>query len=356
MADETYAAAELATSLRTEPGEHVSKWAGLVDDKEDLRTLVRLEKTLEQPVENTTVGRMILDRAATETVDNAVRGGNVSQMKAATGMTGNSSDEGTFFWEVGRRLKQEGTIGLVFGSPGSGKTAKMLDAGMTWKGRTNGRIFGNVESDILDGTFSSDREMFELMAEYQGQSLALIDEVASSLDGMGSRSKQATEFVNRLRMIRKLDKDHGPYAKRGSALLVAHTRNGTAKDLRRMASFGISVPNKRNRDKAVVLESKDGSDEWDRYESYSGITDTDATYSEHEASSFEITEQETETDEHPTRPDNWGEIQLALNRYMNEDMTRAEALKHPDIEAKDASTVSKWKKKYGHESWTAEIE
>jgi len=358
MADETYAAAELATELRTEPGKHVAKWAGLVDDRDDLKTLIRLDKSLDVPVETTTVGRSILDRAATETVDEAVRGGNVSQMKAATGMNRNNSDEGTFFWEIGRRLMQEGTIGLVFGSPGSGKTAKMLDAGMTWKGRTNGRIFGNLESDILDGEFRSDREMFEQMASFQGKSLALIDEVASSLDGMNTRSKQATEFVNRLRMIRKLDKDHGPYAKRGSALLVAHTRNGTAKDIRRMASFGIEVPNKRNRDKAVLLESKDGSDEWDKKESYSGISDTSANYEEHEASSFEVTDPDTktETEEYPDRPDNWNEIQLALNRYVNEDMTRAEALDHSKIGPNDATTVSKWKQKYAHESWTAEIE
>lgn len=246
----------------------------------------------------------------------------------------------------------------MFGSPGSGKTAKMLDAGMAWKGRTGGRIFGNVSADILDDTFYSDKEMFEKMASFQGQSLVLIDEVAQELDGLGSRSKQATEFVNRLRMIRKLEERHGPYAKRGSALLVAHTRNGTAKDIRRMASFAIEIPNKNRRGSAVVLNSKDGSDEFSRHESYSGISDTDADYKEHQASEFEITAADDDSnsdDEYSDRPDNWKQIQLALNRYVNEDMIRADALNHTQIDASDPSVVSKWKSKYGGESWTPEI-
>jgi len=356
MADETYAAAELASALRDEPGEHVSGWAGLIDDPKDLRTLQRLDRTLDRPVQETALGQEILERAATETVDQAVRAGNVSQMKSATGMTTNQSDEGSFYWEVGRRLADEGTVGLVFGSPGSGKTAKILDSGMAWKGRTNGRIFGNVEADILDGTFYSDREMFERMASFKGQSLALIDEVSQSLDGHGSRNVQAQEFVNRLRMIRKKEKKHGPYAKRGSALLVAHTRNGTAKDIRRMASFAIEVPNKHQRDRAVILDSKDGSDEFSRYESYGGISDTTADYDEHQSSEFDITAGDDSDDsDHPHRPKNWEEIQLALNRHVNEGMTMLDALDHPEIETSSKGTLSKWKKKYKGESWTPEI-
>jgi hypothetical protein len=295
MADETYASAELASALRDDPGEYVHEWAGLIDDRETLEYLIYLDHLWDVPVEETEMGKEIISKAATETIDESVRAGNVSQMKAATGMTSNGSSEGEFFWEVASRLAHEGTIGLVFGSPGSGKTAKMLDVGMAWKGQTNGRIFGNITASVLNDEFYSDQEMFEVMASFKGQSLALIDEVAQELDGMGSRNQQATEFCNRMRMIRKLKEEHGPYAKRGSALLVSHTRNGTAKDIRRMASFAIEVPNKRSPDQVVLLESKDGSDEWTKHDSYSGITDTDAKYDEHQASEFRITEDDDES-------------------------------------------------------------
>jgi len=352
MADETYASAELASALRDDPGEYVREWAGLIDDRETLEYLIYLDHLWDVPVEETEMGRQIISKAATETIDESVRQGNVSQMKAATGMTNNSSNEGEFFWEIASRLAHEGTIGLVFGSPGSGKTAKMLDVGMAWKGRTNGRIFGNITADVLDNEFYSDREMFEVMASFNGQSLGLIDEVAQELDGMGSRNTQATEFCNRMRMIRKREKEHGPFAKRGSALLVAHTRNGTAKDIRRMASFAIEIPNKRNPGQVVLLDSKDGSDEWNRYDSYSGITDTDAEYDEHQASEFEITDDEGQDDEYPHRPDNWEEIRLAMKRHIEDDMTLVDALDHSEIGPSDPSTLSKWKSRYENESWT----
>jgi len=350
MADETYAAAELASKLRNEPGEHVSPYAGLVDNRRDLELLQRLDRHLSVPVEETAAGREILSRAATQTIDESVRNGNVSQMKSATGMTTNESDEGSFFWHIAGRLSNEGTVGLVFGSPGSGKTAKMLDAGMAWKGRTGGRIFGNVSADILDDTFYSDSEMFEKMASFQGQSLVLIDEVAQELDGLGSRSKQATEFVNRLRMIRKLEERHGPYAKRGSALLVAHTRNGTAKDIRRMASFAIEIPNKNRKGSVVVLNSKDGSDEFSRHESYSGISDTDADYKEHQASKFEIISDEQSED---TEVAKWKsdignrdvyQVKLVHTLYHVHDWTQTEIADSSETKPTTQQSVSSWTK------------
>lgn len=108
----------------------------------------------------------------------------------------------------------------------------------------------------------------------------------------------------------------------------------------------------------MLLNSKDGSDEWSRHASYAGISDTTATYNEHQASEFEISEdsEESVSEEHPNRPGNWQAIQLALNRHVNEGMTLVDALDHSEIEASDPSTLSRWKNKYGAESWTPEVE
>jgi len=89
MSDKTgayAAAAELGSKLRGEdPGELVRSFAGLVDDKRTLRLLNYYDGLLPpgKSIEETPIGRLIISNAATETMDEAVRHGSVSQMKCA---------------------------------------------------------------------------------------------------------------------------------------------------------------------------------------------------------------------------------------------------------------------------------
>jgi len=329
MADETYAAAELASALRDKPGEHVSGWAGLVDDPNDLQTLQRLERTLDKPVEESALGREILSRASTQTVDEAVRSGNVSQMKAATGLTNQSENKERFFVEIADRLSHEGAVGLVFGSPGSGKTSMMLDAARVWRAVTGGNIIANIGWDGADGQFSSDSEMLELMASFEGPVLALLDEIAQELSGFGTGSKKAEAFSDSLLFIRKREQKHGEYAKRGSVLAVAHTRTKTAKEIRRVASFAVEKPKKTRPDMARILESEGGRDEWDEHDIYQGITDTAETYDEYEASQFAVSEtydsDDSDDSDGALSADKRASIQTALTLALGEGHTYQEA-------------------------------
>ena len=283
-----YAAAELGTELRGGAAEWVRAHAGMIDDKETLRLLNYYDSILPQPIEETRIGQEILANAATETVDQAVRNGAVSQMKAATGLTGQSEDGRDFYGAVASQLEHEGAIGLVFGSPGSGKTSVTIDAAQVWRARTGGAIIGNTSWDGFDGQFSSDREMLELMASIQGPVLAVIDEVAQDLSGFGSGNKDAEHFSDNLLLIRNRDREFGDYAKKGSALLVGHTRVKTAKSIRRIASFGIEKPKRSAPDRARLLESEGGKDQWEEASTYQGLTDTAANYAEYESSEFRI--------------------------------------------------------------------
>jgi len=285
-----YAAAELATALRDEPGEPVRSWAGLIDDKQTLRYLNYLDDRLDQPIEETERGKRIIANAATETIDESVRAGNVSQMKTATGLTNQSEQKERFFVEVADRLTHEGAVGLVFGSPGSGKTSLVLDTANVWRAVTGGKVIANVDWEGADGQFYSDDEMLETMASHQGPVLAVLDEVAQELSGFGTGSKKAEAFSDSLLFIRKRQEEHGEYAKRGSVLSVAHTRTKTAKEIRRVASFAVEKPDKTRPDKARILESEGGKDEWDELATYQGLTDTAETYDEYQASDFEVSE------------------------------------------------------------------
>jgi hypothetical protein len=269
-----YAAAELGTELRDGSADAVRNYAGLIDDAEGRALLNYYDSLLGPPVEETAIGREIIANYATNMADNAVRNGAVSQMKAVTGLTGQSEDGKDFYGAVASQLEHEGSIGLVFGSPGSGKTATTIDAARVWQARTGGAIIGNTTWDGFDGQFTSDKEMLVEMASRQGPVLAVIDEVAQDLSGFGSGNKEAEHFSDNLLLIRNRDREFGDYAKKGSALLVGHTRVKTAKSIRRIASFGMEKPKRSAPDRARLLESEGGKDQWEEVSSYQGLTDT----------------------------------------------------------------------------------
>jgi len=291
MADgSAYAAAELGTALRGGEAESVRQYAGLVDDDRVLALLNYYDSILDQPVEETPVGQEILANATTQTIDNAVRNGAVSQMKAATGLTNQSQDGKDFYGEAAQRLEHEGAIGIMFGPPGAGKTATTLDVAAAWRARTGGAVIGNTSYSGFDRQFSSDTEMLEAMGSIEGPVLALIDEVAQELSGFGEGSKDAEAFSDALLFIRKRERRHGNYAKKGSAILVGHTRKKVAKSIRRVASFGIEKPHRDQPDKARLLDSEGGKDTWDEAGHFQGLTDTAENYAEYEPSEFTIEE------------------------------------------------------------------
>jgi len=328
MSDSTvYASAELGSELRGEdPGEHVRSFAGLVDDPETIRLLNYYDSLLDDSVQETRIGKEILSNVATTTIDSAVRNGAVSHMKAATGLTGQDRDGGDLFAEAAERLSHEGSVGLVFGPPGAGKTALTIDVARSWQVRTGGAMIGNTSWDGFDEQIDSDTEMFEAMGSRQGPVLAVIDEAAQDLSGFGSSSKAAEEFSDRLLWIRKREQRHGRYAKQGSVLVVSHTRVKTAKSIRRVASFGISKPKRSKPDLARLLDSEGDKDDWEQVASYQGITDSAETYPTHEPSGFSIEAgAEDQDDDDENGLENADQIERVLQATQDKDMTHEEA-------------------------------
>jgi hypothetical protein len=329
--DATYAAAELASKQRENPNDWVRDWAGLIDDKETVRYLNYLDDRLPVPVESTERGRRLIESAASDTIDEAVAVGNVSQMKTATGMTNKAKSDSEFFIKIADYLSHEGTVGLIFGSPGSGKTAKMLDIAQVWRGISGGSVLANIDWSGADGSFKSDRELFEGMASREGQTLALIDEIAQELSGFGSGSKDAEAFTNSLLLIRKYQEKYGEYPKKGSALAVAHTRTKTAKSIRRLASFGVEIPDKTNPGVVRLLDSVDGKDEWSEGETHKWVQDTAASYSEYDDSSFDILEAYDDESGESRQLDEWSiSARRAVRLHIQEGWTQKKAAEAVD--------------------------
>jgi len=326
-----YASAEVARELRgDDPGENVRPFAGLVDDPEVLRLLNYYDSLLDQPIQETRIGQEILANVSTETIDQAVRHGTVAQLKSATGLTGQLEDDSDLFSRVAEQLSHEGAIGLVFGPPGAGKTALTIDAARAWQIRTGGALVGNTTWDGFDAQVSSDREMFEAMASRQGPVLGIIDEAAQDLSGFGAGNKIAEKFSNSLLFVRKHVSEHGDYAKRGSVLIVSHTRKKTAKSIRRVASFGVEKPSRANPDRARLLESEGGKDTWETDASFQGITDTAESFPTREASEFRIEMEDDEGDSDGVDPERREAIKTVLRAVVEQGMNRKDAAKLVD--------------------------
>lgn len=290
-----YAAAEgrdyLANELREKSPKFVREFAGLIDDRETLRLLnyyCSLYADKGEDFLDTRLGETIVANASTETIDDAFRAGNISQLKGMTGLTSQTRDGDDLLSDGAKRLSQEGSIGLVLGPPGSGKTALTLDVARVWAARTGGVLLGNTSWEGFDFVVKSDKELLNKMGHTEGPVLAIIDETAQELSGFGEGNKRAEEFSDSLTFVRKKEESHGPYAKKGSVLMVNHTRTKTAKCFRDLCTFAIEKPSRNDPGRARLLDSDGGKDTFDEQYTAKGISDTRESYSEHEASSFEI--------------------------------------------------------------------
>jgi hypothetical protein len=327
-----YAAAQGREFLRDElagkKNEYIREFAGLVDDPETLDLLnyyCSLWRTEDESFLETELGREILSSAATKTTDRAFRDGNVSQLQGMVGLTNQQGDGQDLIGRAAKSLTNEGAIGLVLGPPGAGKTALTVDVARAWGARTGGLILANTDWEGADAVVNSDMAMLEAMAEFDGPVLCVIDETAQELSGYGTESNKAEAFANALTFIRKKEGDHGPHAKRGSVLMVNHTRKRTAAAFRRLATFCLEKPSRDDPSTVRFIESEGGQDDLDSADeqTYQGVTDTRERYSEHEASEFRITLHDDGDDGDGVDPDeaaesaDWeAQAKTAINAYQ----------------------------------------
>ena len=302
---EAYAAANLRERLKDidlSDSAEAFAHAGLVQDERRQAVLNLLAMASDGDIQDTQAYRDLVQPAGTETITDAVKQGNVSQMQYAVGLVDHSQDGQDAKARVARMLSREGCIGLVLGPPGAGKTAFALDVGRVWKALVNGTVISNVtEWDGTDIAVETDREMLEAMQDVRGQVLAIIDEGAQALTSRGEDQSRTNEFVKRLKMVRKKG-DGDRYAKQGSVLNIGHTQRDTAAEIRRLATFAAEKPSRDDPGRMVLYESEGGRDTLDRAAEYEGITDTPEDYDEHEASQFSIV-----TDEEQAESDGSGE-------------------------------------------------
>lgn len=308
-----YAAAQGREFLRNQLADKENSWifeyAGLIDDAETLDLLNYYCGLFEDTGDNfleTRLAQIIIKSAATRTTDRAYREGNVSQLQGMVGLVGRGEDGKQALSEIAERLADEGMICFIVGPPGSGKTALMADVTRVWGALTGGQVYSNLVWEGADKTVTTDREMFEAMAHYEGPTLGALDELSQELTGRGKQASQAEKFAKALTLVRKKESKHGPYAKRGSVVGVAHTKKRLAPSLRRMATLVVQKPSRKDPGRLILYESEGGSDDLTEIGQYRGLTDTRERYNQHEASSFDVlgdVEDDGDETEAPPDPD-----------------------------------------------------
>lgn len=297
----------LRDELQDKSNEWVREFAGMVDDRQTLDVLnhyCSLWQEMDDPdlppqFLDSRMGQLIIRGASTQAVDRAYQSGNASMLQGMVGLTDSSADAQDAIGACSKRLGNEGAIGLILGPPGAGKTATTLDIARSWGARTGGRIIGNTSWDGFDAVVTSDHDLLEDMAHHRGPVLAVIDETAQELSGFGTDSKKAEQFANSLTFVRKAEQDHGPHAKRGSVLMVSHTRKRTAAPFRRLCTFAVEKPSRDDPGRLRLLETEGGKDSFSEGDEYKGLSDTRESYPEHEASEFRIEMDDGDQDDGP---------------------------------------------------------
>lgn len=308
--DKAYSAAELGDFARGELGakenDLLRPFAGMVGDRDRVDFLNYLDSLLTEDdrvkggLMDTSLGREMVSNSGTVAADRAAEEGNVSQMQSIVGLTSNQGEGGDLLTRAARKLSDEGAIGLTFGPPGAGKTATVLDVSLVWKAVTGGVVLSNIDApEVIDHHVTTDQEALQRMQSTPKPCLLALDEVRDQLKA--DNRKRAEQFGQALRLIRKKE-DGDDYAKRGSALMVAHTQNGTAPVIRRLATFGLRKPDREQPGYVELLDSVGSVDEWYPDGEFSGLTDTAVDYDEHEASEFHVVLEE-ESDEEEVDPD-----------------------------------------------------
>ncbi|EMA26693.1 hypothetical protein, partial [Haloarcula argentinensis] len=290
----------LRNELENKSNEFVREFAGMINDPDVLDFLNRYCGIYEERGKDfldSHVGKQIVRSAATSMVDRAYREGNVSQLQGMVGIVNQDREASDALTEIVTRLAQEGTIAVVTGPPGAGKTATTLDVARAWGARTGGTLYGQTTWDGFDAVVRSDVEMLEAMASHKRQSLGVLDEAMQELTGRGADSKKAETFAERATLIRKKEDRHGPHAKRGSLVLVAHNWSGMNKPIREMTTLVIQKPSRADPGRVILWESPGGEDKREKIGEFVGLTDTRESYSEHDPAPFRVVLDEDRDDD-----------------------------------------------------------
>jgi hypothetical protein len=244
--------------------------------------------------QGTKAAQAITKSEGTKVATQAVRDGNVSQMKFFTGKQdySNSANSIHTLISLRQKLAKEAYIGYLFGHMGNGKTDFANLLGELAKKELNSKIVTNqkklVENghadkyvwtyggllQVLTEHIETDKEIHSLqdlaMVEdeiEQANILFIFDEASQEASGYSSDAHDTQEKLGKLlKLIRKVG---------GMMIIIGHTGKDVHPDIRRLANDCIHKVSKKT---AEFYESVNEAEGVDLKETISGIPETNWSY------------------------------------------------------------------------------
>jgi energy-coupling factor transporter ATP-binding protein EcfA2 len=302
--DAVYAAGQARSFLRGDLAEVSPRWiqefAGYILDDRVLDWLnyhCSLYQDVGENYLETDEAKRIIRSEGTHMANDALLDGDATTLQAMTGLVRSTRDGGKALVDMAESLTHEGYIAGVVGPPGSGKTAMTIDVAEIWKSLTGGYILTNIEKwESADVHVTDSKEAKAEMAARSGQVLLVIDEGSQSLTSRGAEQQTSDAFAKDLKYVRKSE-DGDEHAKQGSVVVIGHTFADTAKDIRRLYSAMWEKPSRDDPSRVIIHESEGAEDSFPEQTEYTGITDTSRKYDEHEASSFQVVDDDDDDDD-----------------------------------------------------------
>jgi hypothetical protein len=252
-----------------------------------------LASVSDDDVTETDIYQDIVRNEATDSLTDAVRAGNVSQMQYAVGMVSNENDAasaGTRAW-MRNVLLDEAYVGMIVGGMGSGKTAFALDRADDWHHATRGRVVTNIESaterNDVPEYVSGYADVEEAFTTARTHILAIIDETDQRLTGKGSDQQAGEKLAKMLKLVRKGEAPAGTYR---AFLLVGQTVKGATKELRRLVTSNGHLWRKTSKTKVEIYDDITSGELGNKkpLRKIKGLNDTRWDYDTGEESTFKM--------------------------------------------------------------------
>lgn len=191
-------------------------------------------------------------------------------------------------------LSRPAFVAYVHGHMGDGKTAFVLLLAEVWASTMRERGYepelgSNIRTwEESDTILSFDEYMEWLERETDGSQrrLFVFDEASSHASGYASDAQEARNLLGKsINLIRK---------NYGSIILIGHSGMDVHKDIRRKCTYLIRKRDKKNAVVRSRTDKGDGKGELSEEMSLTGIPDTNMTFDDKEASSWEWGDQDRE--------------------------------------------------------------
>ncbi|MCY4731165.1 ATP-binding protein [Natronomonas gomsonensis] len=280
-----YAAALLNKHITEGDDEVLLPHAGLVQNA-DSREALNFASALYDPddsdmpadFEDTRYYKMAVSSAATDTATEAVSEGNVSQMQFAVGMVDHSEGRQVGLSRLMEEMSYEAYIGLIKGSPGTGKTALAINIAHTHAVFNGAEIATNIEEWAgADHYVTTYGELVDVLESTSGRVIMVLDEADNHLTGRGGDAQKAADLAKKIKLIRK---------QQGDILFVGQTNKGLHPELRELLSLVIEKPSRRDKGRAVVYQRMSNNGPRDKLFEMKGLTDAKFEYDTYEESGW----------------------------------------------------------------------